>query len=215
MKSKQYNSIEEIYSKGILEDGEYYVCSVCKKKYKRKKNIDGHIEAQTCFKYHHVFRDTPTEERFYQWYRLSVALAGTRGFTMPKFRTSAQYSAIVEFYNFCRTYKIPDMTDYFKFVINEFKFEPLNSALLHGKTEMMFKRYRRNVGKYVNINRSEVFMDKNKKQLMKDTVFTLRSLEKGDISYITLFETLSFNKFVANLSNLEHDRFERFLESVQ
>jgi len=215
MKLKRFNTIEEIYSKGILRDGEYYVCSVCAKKYKKEKNINEHFDKQDCFKYYHVFGNTPTEELFYKWYMLSAALSGSRGYTMKKFRTSSQYSGIVTFYNFCTDHNISDMTDYFKFIIHEFRFEPLNSALNHGKTELMFARYRRNVGKYVDEHRSSVFLDKNRKQIHRDTVFALRSLEKGDISYTSLFEEISFDEFVEKLSPIEYDRFERFLESVQ
>ena len=215
MRTSRYNSLEEIYSKGILRDGEYYVCSVCDKKYKKESNIIAHFDAQDCFKYYHVFKGTPTEERFYKWYMLSAALAGTRGYTLPKFRTSSQYTGIVNFYNFCVDNRICDMTDYFKFVINEFKYEPLNAALLHGTTDMMFKRYRRNVGKYIDDGRSKKFMEQNKKQLSKDTLFALRSLEKGELSYITLFEEIDFDVFVEKLSPIEYERFEQFLESVQ
>lgn len=215
MKLKRFNTLEDIYAKGILRDGDYHVCSVCGKKYKKEDNIKEHMDAQDCFKYYHVFQHTPTEELFYKWYTLSAGLSGTRGYSLPKFRTSSQYSGIVSFYNFCMDHKISDMTDYFKFVINEFKYEPLNSALVHGRTEEMFKRYRRNIGKYVDNERSLKFLERNKKELKKDTVFALRSLEKGDISYITLFEEIDFDDFVDKLSPLEHDRFERFLESVQ
>lgn len=215
MKTSRFNSLEEIYKNGILRDGEYYVCSVCNKKYKKKSNIDEHFDAQDCFKYYHVFKNTPTEERFYRWYLLSAALAGTRGYTLPKFRTTPQYTGIVNFYNFCIAQRICDMTDYFKFIIHEFKYEPLNSALIHGTTDLMFKRYRRNIGKYVDDDRSQKFMEQNKKQLKKDTTFALRSLEKGEVSYLTLFEELDFDVFVSQLSEIEHERFEKFLESVQ
>jgi len=215
MKLKRFNTLEEIYSGGILRDGDYHVCSVCGKKYKKENNIKVHFDAQDCFKYYHVFRNTPTEELFYKWYTMSAALSGTVGYTMKKFRTTPQYSGIVTFYNFCMDHKISDMTDYFKFIIHEFRYEPLNSALVHGKTEKMFERYRRNIGKYIDEGKSNKFLEQNKKELKKDTVFALRSLEKGDISYVTLFDEINFNEFVDKLSSLEYERLERFLESVQ
>lgn len=205
----------EIYAGGILRDGEYYVCSVCSRKYKKEKNIYDHFDKKDCFKFYHVFQNTPTEELFYKWYMLSVALSGTRGFSMKKFRTSSQYSGIVEFYNFCMDHKISDMTDYFKFIIHEFRYEQLNAALVHGRTEMMFERYRRNIGKYVDAHKSSVFLSKHKKQLTNDTVFALRSLEKGDISYISLFDEINFEEFVSKLTPIEHERLELFLENVQ
>jgi len=215
MKIKRFNTLEEIYSKGILREGEYHVCSVCNKKYKKEENINKHIGKQDCFKFIHVFKGTPTENQFYKWYLLYAALSSSTGYSIIKFRNTPQYTGIVNFYNFCMEHKISDMTDYFKFIINEFKYEPLNSALLHGTTEIMFRRYRRNIGKYVDSNRSMKFLEQNRKQLGKDTVFALRSLEKGDISYITLFDEFDFDTFVNKLSTLERTRFETFLESVQ
>lgn len=212
---KRFNTLEEIYSRGILKEGEYHVCSVCGKKYKREENINSHIEAQDCFKYYHVFKGTPTEEQFYKWYLLSAALSGANGYTLVKFRNTPQYSGIVKFYNWCQDHSISDMTDYFKFIINEFRYEPLNAALLHGTTEIMFKRYRRNVGKHIDDNRSAKFLDQNKKQLRRDTVFCLRSLEKGDISYLTLFEELNFDEFVGKLTQIEKGRLETFLDGLQ
>lgn len=211
---KRFNTIDDIYELGVLRDGEYYVCSVCDKRYKKKENIDRHIEPKNCFKYYHVFKNTPTEELFYKWYSLYAGLSGSVGYSKVKFRRTPQYSGLVKFYNFCMDHKISDMSDYFKFIINEFKFEKLNSALLHGTSDIMFKRYRRNIGKYIDKNKSEIFLDQNKKKLRRDTVFCIRALERGDISYLTLFDEINFDEFVIKLSPLEKTRLETFLENA-
>lgn len=130
---KQFNEIDEIYSNGIIKEGNEFVCSVCKKKYKREQNALRHFERKDCHQLKDIFSGTDTEDILYEIYRQLMAVESKPVFGKRRFYGTRYYNSIARFYLHCYHHRVFDLYDYLEYVLLNTKwtniFQPLTIAL--------------------------------------------------------------------------------------
>lgn len=208
-----FNSIEQIYSKGIIENDDTFECSVCGKTYKRESSAIKHFEAMNCHSYRNIFDGTEAENNMYNLFVSLLAIEGKRCISRAKFQKSKLYTPIAKFMLFCHKHKIQDQGDYLTYVLENTYWKTVGMGLSNAIKDSSLKEYRKHKVKFFN-QHSEKFFNMNKERILTDTSFVLRSLERGDISHEYLFKQIDFDEFINMLSGVEIERLERYLIGV-
>lgn len=214
---KAFNSIEEIYKDGILEQEGLFQCSVCGKEFKTKTRATTHIENHSCHTHQQVFRGTVAEDAINRLYMLSLSLVEKHSRYNKKFIDSRNFNRVAEYYVFCLTNEVTDQHDYLAFVStlsssnNKWSHLQLFSTATKQST---LKRYFESKRKIISIEESTKFFLMNQDQF-SDSNFTLRALEKGDVNYKFLFSQVDFDSFISKLTPIEVNRLSEFLSTVK
>ena len=225
---KIFNDLDEIYKLGGIVTKDGIECSVCGKTYKRHTAFDKHFSKQDCFKYTDMFQGTLVEPMMYKLFEEAIHNDAHARFvpTLSKFRKSPLYSTISKFWLFCfrNNMSTSQTLHYFNYLMDEsFKkymsFEGkrqfTSTILNNGSKENALKIYRTECARGLCTEAmSRDFYDKNKELLGEDVNFTLRALERGDITYDVLFGFIDFDEFTDRLSFAEQRQLETFFEKV-
>lgn len=214
---KVFNDIEDIYKEGIVELEGIFKCSVCDKEFKTQTRANTHIENKSCHTHQQVFKGTVTEEAINKLYMLSLSLVDKNCRYNKNFIDSRNFNRVAEFYVFCLNNEVTDQHDYLAFVstLSSNKGDWSHLKLFTTATKQTtLKRYFETRRIVVSREDSSRFYDMNQ-ELLTDSIFTLRALEKGDISYKFLFEKMDFDSFIATLTPIEVDRLSEFLTTVK
>lgn len=218
MNFKLFNDSDEIYSKPIIEQGTGYVCPVCHKKYKTKKGIEEHYSNRSCYTYRQIFENTEGENSIYSIYSSTHAIFNlangtiSQHMSLKQFRVSSLYPAIAKFWFFCYNNKITDKMEYVEYIILKYKPIYMWKIFHTGIRQTVLEKFMRHRRKEGNPN-EERFCDENSHHIGYDPDFTIRALERGDVTLDYLFGTLlDFNKFLDSLNRIERNRFIKLLE---
>lgn len=229
---KMFNDLDEIYKDGLkpssLVDGAFE-CSVCGKIYKRKNAGERHVHEKSCFKYTDMFQKTLVEPLLYKMFELATyhdSNNRTRAPTLTRFRKSSLYTIISKFWLFCFRNNMSNATmlHYFNYLIEEsmrrynsyeIKRQYSSAIISQGTCESSLKDYRTECAKGLcSIVMSQDFYEKNSKELGQDIAFTLRALERGDITCDVLFNKIDFDEFSDRLSFAEEKQLKIFLTKI-
>ena len=207
-----FNDLDDIYNTEPTYHNGHFVCPVCDKKYKKQKTSITHYGRRDCHKLRHVFAGTPVDDLIFKLYQKYNALSGNIGYSKIKFRKSQFYTPIAKTYMFCYENNV-NMEDYFDYTIHEHRYESLAVALSYTRTESSLRKFRKEVAhEYTNTDKDEKFYNENRQTIVNNTSFTLRAIERGDISVNFLFKNLDFDEFVDSLATPQYTRFKAVLE---
>ncbi len=228
---KLFKNLGEIYKFGLNKThlpGYPFECSVCRKKYKREGAAQKHVDKQDCFKYQDMFQGTLVEPILFDLFQQSMVTDSHGKFiaTLTKFRKSSSYTIYAKFWLFCfrNNMSTIQINHFFCYLIDE-SFRKYNSyegkklfssaIISKGTNETSLVEYRKAcINGNCTHDISNEFYEKYEETLGKDVTFTIRSLERGDITYKVLFDNIDFDEFVEKLSMAEQKTLESFLETV-
>ena len=211
---KIFNDLSEIYDRTIIENDGSFICPICNKKAKRRETIEKHLFIKNCHNYRDIFMDTESEKIIYKLYKtlLSIFNNRVRGATLGEFRKHSYYTILAKVFIFCFSNKIP-LPLYVNYCLERFLHKVDNPfiAISMGNKETELKDFmvwRRTNG---DAEESIKFLNKYHHQLLQDTTFSLRVLERGDIDITTFFENIEFDSFISKLSEPQKVYLEMIL----
>ena len=211
---KLYNDIDEIYKNGFIERDDLFICSVCKREYKRRSSVVKHMSHTKCHSYRQIFEGSPVEQKLFSLYKTTCAIENKQGYTFRKFKKSSFYTKFAKWYMFCLNNNIKNINNFYEYALSKIKTDMVMKALEFSMKESFLKEYLYTCRRGTDIIRSERFFNMFEGYIKENTSFVLRSLEKGDIDVVTLFEKIDPDIFINNLSDQERSRFESFLKSI-
>lgn len=210
---KWINDIEPLYQKGIIERDGLYVCGVCSKEYKRYSSALKHLEKQSCHSYVQLLKGTLTEELMYTLYTSILnELGNNYSIGMVKFREKTRmYNALAKYLTYTQKHSLTNgqVIDYFLYVYFN-KANNISQAANYAKDNNILKEFRQFMIKNHELIDSKTFYDKNKDKITSDTSFTIRSIERGEISIYYILDHVD-DKFCEKLSKIEQNRLEEVL----
>lgn len=173
--------IEEVFNKPIPFDGNRYWCPVCLKVYKRKKNLQNHLDKRQCYSLRDIL-DGSDIERVMKEITKIIYNRESIGDTFLK--QIPFYDKLALFVSFCKTNRVDPL---FYYVYNEARFEKYNVSwilenAMTNKTLREFFEFRR---KNPDWNDEEAFMDSYEQRLTEEPLFLIRAFERGDITVKT------------------------------
>ena len=215
-KSYIYNSLDDIYRDGMYIKGDYYICSVCSKRYKTKKGADRHISRKNCYRSSDLFKGTYTEEVMVYLHDMVLLYSGFASkntvsieYKISTFRRSKKYDLLSEFMLLCFKNNITDYKGLLRYVFDFktkdpcFAWQVLERNLEQPQSLVKsFYRYKRRFKKDYS------FFLNNIKVLKRDPDFAIRSFERGDINFQQICSLLSNDKFQELLSDVDVTRIE-------
>ena len=208
----KFNNFDSIYGGGIDNHNDVFVCTVCGKEYKREKAATTHIEKQNCHTYKNIFKDTPTEDIIREITNVLMTITGSRFYSSnKKVRNSKIYNQIAKFLIYCNTSSISDYKRYFKYCVEELHYTNLNMLMAESIKEITTKVYYEWRRANPDIEAMEKFFDMNMVDIESNSNFTIRNIEKGNLSGEFLAKKIDLNKFVNSLSDVQVERLKRVL----
>lgn len=185
---KTFNDVSKLYEGGLIEEDGAYTCPVCKKVYKRLTSAQKHIEKQDCFSVKDIFANTLHESKAFALYKSIVSVKNSRAqLSLKVFRKSSLYKNTVKFTVFCNLHevKVPDI--YYMWIRDYKGFKYDNAILTEGQKESNLRDFRVFQQKHNYID-SDKFFETYKDELMDDTNFFIRSIEKAHLGLMWLIE---------------------------
>jgi len=201
---------------------------VCKKIYVREQAGQRHVDTQDCFKYQDMFNNTLVEPLLFSMFQQAQVIDahGRYAVTLSRFKKSSMYSIFAKFWLFCFKNNMNSLhilhffhylidESYKKFNSFEGKKQFVSAIISNGTNESSLVGYRiACAGGLCSKAMSRDFYDKNQDTLGVDVTFTIRSLERGEITHEELFKEIDFDEFIDKLSMAEQNRLGTFLEKI-
>lgn len=219
MKIRLFNDIDQIYQSGIIypdssQNGKHQ-CSVCGKDFTTEKRALTHYNKRSCFKVQDIFKGTVSEDCLYEIYDELTVVTGGYRLSKARFGTSRYYPTTGKFYLYCYNNSIVDIFDYLNYIINREGSTTYFQILSLGQKDSVLKRYRKKLARSPNKESVEAFLRANEERVYSDPSFTIRSLERGDLSVSILEEKIDIDRFIDSLTDMEAERLSLFLDSTR
>lgn len=213
-----FNDVEQIYQKGIVSpaysSSGKYQCSVCEKFFSTETGAARHFAKQACYTIRNVFEGTITENQLYEIYKNLAKVAGDYCLSRVRFRSSRFYSITGKFFLYCYNNKVGDIGGYLEYLIMKEGGDNYFHILSLGQRDSVLRRYRLRRVKNPDLEAVQAFLRENEERVYSDPSFTLRSLERGDLTLSELEGRIDWDEFMNSLSDAETTRLELFLNTI-
>ena len=203
------NNVDELYNSGLIVTDDGWKCPVCEKNYKINGFAQKHLDKRDCFTMVHLFRDTDLEPSIRTIANHLVAqYIGARAFrSMKSFRKSRYYNPVAKIMLYNILNGVNDIEKYIMWGMDHCgngEFWHLTKFL--GRDILSLTDYYRYKIRNITIEEQEKFYHKMKYELHTNSIFLIRSLEKGDITLLFLAEKMDIGKFVDSISEIQRQR---------
>lgn len=187
---KKMNDIDELYDgANPIPDGDGFKCPVCIKKLKTEKGMLKHIAERDCYDVKALFAFTHHEEKALILFQSVMADVAPQARTSPSaFRKNKAYAGFIKFVIFCALHQVQDMELYFGFIRDVMGFRHVNGGLSAGIKETTLSKFRQWLMTVPEFIDSATFIDRYRDDLIEDSHFLIRSLEKAHVHILDVVQ---------------------------
>lgn len=201
--------IAPLYKQPMIETKDGFQCPVCKKVLKTENGMAKHMAKQDCYSFSAIFGGTRIEDDAWELMRA----AGVRFMSRKAFRASKVYSSAVRFVIYCNKNKVDQIGAFYSWIETTLKTDKVNFVLSRIKNDDALLKFRVFLLKNPSLI-DETFAKKHHSDLIEDPNFFIRSLEKAQISFETIFKSDELSEFASNLQGDYAIRMEALYEKV-
>jgi hypothetical protein len=207
--TKVLNDIEELYSKPIEHNGEFFICPVCGKKAKKNNTIEAHMNEKDCHSISDMLMNTVYEQKAFSLFKEI-----NNGQSLFFFRKNILYSRYLKFSLWCSLKQI-DQSLFYGFLEDYYKNKPESYILKYGASDTIVGKFRVHLLRHPNMIDSAKFISTYKDELLKDPLFLTRSIESAKVSIEACVDDPEISDAMSNLPIDYYERLDALFVEVQ
>lgn len=215
---KTINDIEDVYNQDIIEENGKFVCPVCSKSYKRKSSAEKHLAKEDCLSLLDMFKNTTTEIKAYTHYKFLVGSVNPNAtVSLQIFKKSPAYNGCIRLTLFLMYHEMLNLFETYVQWLVEFKrSQTIHAILSVGVKESVLADFRVFLHIYPQFIDNDKFYRSYREDLIEDSEFLVRSLEKAKISmkYLLSQEDFPFEEVMQKMEPGYQIRVEELAEKV-